>query len=72
MTDWWMQLADSPEFPGVKNNAYRIRAGVNILMPGALTRGDVGFVHDSDPENYLTLGELQENARYILNFILLR
>lgn len=71
MTDWWMQLADSPEFPGVKNNAYRIRAGVNLLMPGALIRGDVGFVHDSDPENYLTLGELQENARYILNFILL-
>lgn len=34
VTDWWMKRARSPEFRHVKNNAYRIRAGVNVLMPG--------------------------------------
>ena len=34
VTDWWMKCARSPEFRRVKNNAYRIRAGVNVLMPG--------------------------------------
>lgn len=70
MTDWWMALTNSPEFPDIKDNAYRIRSGINLLMPGELIRGEGEFIHDPDPERYLTTGELQENARYILNFIL--
>ncbi len=34
MTDWWMRRARSPEFPLIKDNAYRVRAGVDLLMPG--------------------------------------
>lgn len=71
MTDWWMEPAKSPEFSDIRNNAYRIRSGINLLMPGELIRGEGGFIHDSDPETYLKLGELQKNARYILNFILM-
>ena len=33
ITDWWMRRAESPEFEGVKDNAYRVRSGVDVLMP---------------------------------------
>ena len=36
MTDWWMRLSPDPDFPQVWDSAYRIRAGVNVLMPGGL------------------------------------
>ncbi|MGN0526814.1 MAG: glycoside hydrolase family 3 protein [Acutalibacteraceae bacterium] len=35
ITDWWMQPSVSPEFPNLKDQAYRVRAGVDVLMPGA-------------------------------------
>lgn len=70
MTDWWMALSNSPEFPVIKDNAYRIRSGINLLMPGELIRGEGEFIHDADPETYLTTGELQKNAGYILHFLL--
>ena len=78
MTDWWMQPGESPEFPGLKNNAYRIRAGVNVLMPGSPDSAHTDPAHDYEieacmedhlPEG-LTLGEMQENARHILEFCL--
>lgn len=34
MTDWWMRYAPSPEFPQLRDNAYRVRAQVDVLMPG--------------------------------------
>lgn len=34
MTDWWMRSSKSPEFPKMRDQAYRVRAGVNVLMPG--------------------------------------
>ncbi len=34
MTDWWMQYRKSPEFPNLKDNAYRVRGCVDVLMPG--------------------------------------
>ncbi|MBQ6898864.1 MAG: glycosyl hydrolase, partial [Clostridia bacterium] len=34
VTDWWMQKSKSPEFPKLKDNAYRVRAQVDVLMPG--------------------------------------
>ena len=34
MTDWWMQPAKSPEFPALRDQAYRVRAQVDVFMPG--------------------------------------
>ena len=36
ITDWWMRACESPEFPGVRDDNYRIRAQVDVLMPGAV------------------------------------
>ncbi len=38
ITDWWMRKCVSPDFPKVEGNAYRIRAGVDILMPGNFSK----------------------------------
>ena len=37
MTDWWMRKDCMPEFPAIRNNAYRTRAQVDVLMPGNLS-----------------------------------
>ena len=34
MSDWWMRYAPSPEFPQLRDNAYRVRAQVDVLKPG--------------------------------------
>ena len=68
ITDWWMRRAESPEFKGVKDNAYRVRAGVDVLMPGNI-RG-VPFEHSAirrlDKEGGITRGELIRTARRVL------
>ena len=74
MTDWWMRSSKSPEFPELCDQAYRVRAGVNVLMPGG------GRVKKKKPDGTLlktlgqpdgiTLGELQKNAADILNFVI--
>lgn len=73
MTDWWMRYIASPEYPLLQGNAYRVRSGVNILMPGNITQMSDN-VGDSLMENYdkggITLGELQRNAIYILSNIM--
>jgi len=38
MTDWWMQHDHSHEFPALYDNAYRVRAGVDVYMPGDFDR----------------------------------
>ncbi len=71
-TDWWMVNEKSPDFEGIYANAYRIRAQVDVLMPG----GDrvKGKGNDSTLKalncGALTRGELQRGARNVLNFIL--
>ncbi len=72
MTDWWMRSAKSPEFPCIRDQAYRVRAQVDVLMPGA-TR-----VHNNKPDGTLlasyikkapqgiTLGEMQRSAMNVL------
>lgn len=35
MTDWWMRACKDPDFPLLRNNAYRVRGQVDVLMPGA-------------------------------------
>lgn len=76
MTDWWMRYAPSPEFPEMEGNAYRVRARVDLLMPGARTISDQVFEPDGTllatygkPEG-ITLGEMQESARNVLRCIL--
>lgn len=71
MTDWWMIYEPSPYFPALKNSPARIRAGVNVLMPGNRSQRDKK-VHN-DPETLaalkagtLTRGELEKNARYLI------
>ena len=76
MTDWWMRYAPSPEFPQLRGNAYRVRSGVDVLMPGS-----TGFAtgkHFPDgtalktlgKKDGITLGELQYCAKNVLNCVM--
>ena len=74
ITDWWMRPAQDPSFPALRDSAYRVRAGVDVLMPG----GDKHFstvredsVMDSfGQEEGVTLGEMQAVAAHVLRFLL--
>ncbi len=74
MTDWWMRSSKSPEFPMMKDQAYRVRAGVNVLMPGGGRAGrrkpDGTLLKTLGSEGGITLGELQQNAAHVLNFVM--
>lgn len=77
ITDWWMEDAADPDFPALADNAYRVRAQVDVLMPG-------GVKTDAGPQPYaddtilaslartdgLTRGELQRGARNVLGLVL--
>ena len=72
MTDWWMQKSKSPEFPAIRDNAYRVRAQVDVLMPGDMSHMAKGYKSDGTllptlgkPDG-LTLGELQRTAWNVL------
>ena len=34
MTDWWMKPGESPDNHNIYDNAYRVQAQVDVLMPG--------------------------------------
>ena len=71
-TDWWMVNEKSPEFEGVKANAYRLRSQVDVFMPGGerlFGRGDNSIL-GALKKGALTRGEMQRGARNVLNFIL--
>ena len=74
MTDWWMRSSHSPEFPAMRDQAYRVRAGVDVLMPGGNRAGkrvpDGTLLETLGKPEGITLGELQETARHVLSFIL--
>ncbi|MBE6801466.1 MAG: beta-glucosidase [Ruminococcaceae bacterium] len=74
MTDWWMQYTTSPEFPALKDNAYRVRAGVDVLMPGGKRTGkkkpDGTLLKTYKKENGITLGEMQRTAKNVLNLVM--
>ncbi len=74
ITDWWMRPSYSPEFPIIRDQAYRVRAGVNILMPGGERTGkresDGTLLETLGKSGGITLTEIRENAKYILNFAL--
>lgn len=76
ITDWWMRKAKSPEFPKLRNNAYRVRAQVDVLMPGDM--GHIAKQYKSDgtllptlgQSGGLTLGELHRTAKNVLTLAL--
>ncbi len=73
MTDWWMRSSKSPEFPNLCDQAYRVRAGVNVLMPGGGRTGrrkpDGTLLKTLGKKDGITLGELQKNAAEVLGFV---
>lgn len=72
MTDWWTRKAKNPLFKGVDDNAYRVRAGVDVLMPGGsrvLGRYD-GSTLKSLRKGGLKRAELQQSAMRVLSFLL--
>ncbi len=70
MTDWWMQSSKSPEFPEMTDNAYRVRAGVDVLMPGGNRAGrkkpDGTLLKTYGKKHGITLGEMQQTARRVV------
>lgn len=72
MTDWWTKPSTDPDFKNVKNCAYRIRAQVDVLMPGGnkVTNRYDKSAYKSYKKKALTLGELQRSAKNVLSFIL--
>ena len=70
MTDWWMQPSTDPDFPALWNDAYRLRAQVDVLMPGSNAFGDPTMdpsaLESLKKENGLTLGEMQRSAKNVL------
>lgn len=76
ITDWWMRYSSSPEFPKLKGNAYRVRAQVDVLMPGARSslsktaKNDGTLLSTYGKPGGITLGELQRSAKNVLKFIL--
>ena len=73
VTDWWMQSEQDPNFEQVDNDAYRVRAGVDVLMPGGSrvfgNEGD-GSLLASYEKGGITLGEIQQVAMHVLTFVL--
>lgn len=78
ITDWWMRKSESPEFPKIKDNAYRVRAQVDVLMPGNLSPVLQKYKFDKDlykslkRKNGITRGELQRTAKNVLKFAMER
>lgn len=68
ITDWWMHDGVSPEFPNIRNDAYRIRAQVDVLMPGLIKERTLLFSLN-DPQG-VTRAEAQRCALNVIKFIL--
>ena len=74
MTDWWMHPSKSIEFPKMRDQAYRVRSGVNVLMPGGdrVTNGkpDGTLFATLDKPFGITVGEVQQSAKWVLKSIM--
>ncbi|MBR3357641.1 MAG: glycoside hydrolase family 3 protein [Solobacterium sp.] len=76
ITDWWMRRSASPEFPKLRDNAYRVRAQVDVLMPGDMGhiarkyKADRSLLETYGSPDGITAGELQRTARNVLELIL--
>jgi beta-glucosidase len=76
VTDWWMRMEPDPHFPALRDSAYRVRAQVDVLMPGAEvhfgTTRDDAIMDSLDRDGGITLGEVQRTARNVLRMLLER
>lgn len=76
MTDWWMKKSASPEFPEIRDNAYRVRAQVDVYMPGDMNRtakkykSDGTLLKNIDTDAGITRAELERSAKNVLNLAL--
>ena len=75
ITDWWMRPSRSPEFPNLRDNAYRVRAQVDVLMPGGqqidlLKKPDGTLLKTYGKPNGITLGEMQLCAKNVLRCVM--
>ncbi|MCQ2462941.1 MAG: beta-glucosidase, partial [Clostridia bacterium] len=70
ITDWWMQYTVSPEFKKIRDNAYRVRSQVDVLMPGgkrgAKRKPDGTLLESLGKKSGITLGEIQRSAMNVL------
>jgi len=76
LTDWWMQKSKSPEFPSLEDDAYRVRAQVDVLMPGNMKKMAKGYESNDTllttlgEEGGITKAELQRVAANVLRCVL--
>lgn len=76
MTDWWMRSSKSPEFPSTRDQAYRVRSQVDVLMPGNKAhlskkrKPDGTLLKTYGRGGGITLGELQRTAKNVLNMLM--
>lgn len=79
VTDWWMQHDTDPDFPAVTDDAYRVRAQVDVFMPGGWFDHITGEFDQVAQASLLTslaqpdgisLGEVQRTARNVLQLAL--
>ena len=74
ITDWWMQPSRSPEFPAMRDQAYRVRAGVDVLMPGGryipIRKPDGTLLKTYGKPEGITLGEMQLCAKHVLQCVM--
>ena len=67
ITDWWMQEGANPEFPNITNDACRVRAQVDVLMPGEV--GTYTLVPSMNEKDGVSRAEAQRCALNVVNFI---
>lgn len=76
ITDWWMRKSASPEFASLKDNAYRVRAQVDVLMPGDMRYVAKGYKKDKNllksmrSKNGITKEEMRLCAKNTLKTLL--
>ena len=75
ITDWWMRPSRSPEFPKLRDNGYRVRAQVDVLMPGGRyasmkRKPDGTLLRTYGKPNGITLGEMQLCAKNVLRCVM--
>ncbi|MDO4797722.1 MAG: glycoside hydrolase family 3 C-terminal domain-containing protein [Coriobacteriales bacterium] len=65
ITDWWMRPARSPEFRRLRDNSYRIRASVDVLMPGSMSH----VLRIMERPHGISRAELQRTAKRVLRLL---
>ena len=76
MTDWWMQKSASQEFPQITDQGYRVRAQVDVFMPGggrlpfAPKKPDGTLLKTLGKKDGITRGELLRTAETVLNLVM--